>query len=371
MKTNWKLIKLLLAGAMPAALLTGCGSSGTAVENVGDAEELFGCSVINVYNAGEYIADNVVPDFEKMYNATVNYDVFESNEIMYTKLMGGSSYDVIVPSDYMIERMISEKMLQPIDQDAMTNLDQINPDVLEKREAYDPGGVYSVPYFWGSVGLVYNKTVVDPDLIKQEGWDILLDEQFKGRIYAYDSQRDMFMIAFKALGYSMNTDDPDEIQAAYEWLQNMNETTSPAYVTDEVIDGMANGDMDIAVMYSGDAAYVLSENPDMDYIEPDQGTNIWYDAMVIPANAECPGLAKAFINYITDYNTALANSTQVGYTSPNLQVMNELSSEDGDYYENSAYIPREGYDKDEVFHYNAELTRQLADLWTRVKMSVN
>ena len=179
------------------------------------------------------------------------------------------------------------------------------------------------------------------------------------------------MIAFKALGYSMNTDDPDEIQAAYEWLQNMNETTSPAYVTDEVIDGMANGDMDIAVMYSGDAAYVLSENPDMDYIEPDQGTNIWYDAMVIPANAECPGLANAFINYITDYNTALANSTQVGYTSPNLQVMNELSSEDGDYYENSAYIPREGYDKDEVFHYNAELTRQLADLWTRVKMSVN
>ena len=364
MKNLLKISSAILIGS--TTVLTGCfdGSSGS----VYDAEEEFGCSVINVYNAGEYIGDDVISNFEQMYNAKVNYDLFESNEIMYTKLLGGSSYDVLVPSDYMIELLLQENMLQKLDKDALTNLDQLNPDVVAMQATYDPTLEYSVPYFWGSVGLVYNKNNVDASEIEEKGWDILLDSKYSGRVFMYDSQRDAFMVAFKALGYSMNTEDEDEIQEAYEWLNKMAKAVNPAYVTDEVIDGMASGEKDIAVMYSGDAAYVLSENEDMAWIEPYQGTNTWSDSMVIPANSTCPGLANAFINYVTDFDVAYDNSEAVGYTSPNLEVMEVLSSEDGYYYENAAYTPRTGYDKDEVFRYNEVLKQKLSDLWNKVKI---
>ena len=364
MKNLLKISSAILIGS--TTLLTGCFGSNSG--SVYDAEEEFGCSVINVYNAGEYIGDDVISNFEQMYNAKVNYDLFESNEIMYTKLLGGSSYDVLVPSDYMIELLLQENMLQKLDKDALTNLDQLNPDVVAMQATYDPTLEYSVPYFWGSVGLVYNKNNVDASEIEEKGWDILLDSKYSGRVFMYDSQRDAFMVAFKALGYSMNTEDEDEIQEAYEWLKKMANSVNPSYVTDEVIDGMASGEKDIAVMYSGDAAYVLSENEDMAWIEPYQGTNTWSDSMVIPANSTCPGLANAFINYVTDFDVAYDNSEAVGYTSPNLEVMEVLSSEDGYYYENAAYTPRTGYDKDEVFRYNEVLKQKLSDLWNKVKI---
>ena len=364
MKNLLKISSAILIGS--TTLLTGCFGSSSG--SVYDAEEEFGCSVINVYNAGEYIGDDVISNFEQLYNAKVNYDLFESNEIMYTKLLGGSSYDVLVPSDYMIELLLQENMLQKLDKDALTNLDQLNPDVVAMQATYDPTLEYSVPYFWGSVGLVYNKNNVDASEIEEKGWDILLDSKYSGRVFMYDSQRDAFMVAFKALGYSMNTEDEDEIQEAYEWLKKMANSVNPSYVTDEVIDGMASGEKDIAVMYSGDAAYVLSENEDMAWIEPYQGTNTWSDSMVIPANSTCPGLANAFINYVTDFDVAYDNSEAVGYTSPNLEVMEVLSSEDGYYYENAAYTPRTGYDKDEVFRYNEVLKQKLSDLWNKVKI---
>ena len=207
-------------------------------------------------------------------------------------------------------------------------------------------------------------------MFKEKGWDILLDTDYKGRIFFYDSQRDAFMIAFKALGYSMNTDNTQEINEAYQWLRQMNNTMEPSYVTDEVIDGMINGEMDIAVMYSGDAAYVLYENMDMAWIEPDQGTNLWVDAMVIPKSSTCPGLANEFINYIIDNDVQTANSEYVGYTSVNTEVEEEVAGPDGDYFEISAYTPRTGYEKDEVFHYNEELKKQLSDLYNKVKISV-
>ena len=188
---------------------------------------------------------------------------------------------------------------------------------------------------------------------------------------AYDSQRDMFMIAFKALGYSMNTDNPEEIKEAYEWLLEMNEKVDPAYITDEVIDAMVNNEADIAIMYSGDAAYVISENYDMSYIEPDEGTNKWLDAMVIPANSACPALANQFINFMADNDVAMGDSEFVGYTSPNTEVRDYLSGEEGDYFENSAYLPRSGYEKDELFRFNSKLTKQLNELYTKVKMSVS
>ena len=364
----WKKIsKLSLVGSMCLGLV-GCSDSYSEVEQVADAKEQYGCNVLNVYNAGEYIGEDVISNFEIMYNARVNYDTFESNEIMYTKLLGGSSYDVIVPSDYMVERMISEDLLQPLNKSQITNESDLNPAVTEMRESFDPGGVYSVPYFWGTVGLVYNKQVVDEETIEKEGWEILKDTDYKGNIYFYDSQRDGFMVAFKALGYSMNTDDVDEINDAYQWLREMNNTMEPAYVTDEVIDGMVNYEKAIAVMYSGDAAYVLSENMDMAWYEPEQGTNKWVDAMVIPKNASCAGLANEFINYAISYDVQYANSEYVGYTPVRKDVEEYLSGADGDYFEISAYSPRSDGENDETFHYNQKLTQQLSDLWNKVKI---
>lgn len=370
-KSLLSMIKIVASAALAASMLAGCGSEAAVDPDVEiiDSQAVYGCSTINVYNAGEYIADETIPEFERRFTARVNYDVFDSNETLYTKLLGGSSYDVLVPSDYMIERLMSEDMLQPLDKSIVTNFSNIAPDVMDMVKQFDPEEQYAAPYFYGSVGLVYNNQVVDQETIESEGWDILHDERYKGRVYAYDSQRDMFMVALKALGYSMNTEDPTQIQEAYDWLMEMNDAVDPAYVTDEVIDGMANGDMDIAIMYSGDAAYVISENSDMSYLEPSQGTNIWVDAMVIPANSSCPALANEFINFMMEDDIAQMNSEYVGYTSPNTAVRDYLSGELGDYFENPAYLPRSGYDKDEVFHFNEKMTRQLADLYTRVKMS--
>ena len=363
----WKKFKnVMVAGTL--FLSVGCGS-GSNKEEVADAKETFGCDVINVFNAGEYIGENVVGDFEKMYNAKINYDTFDSNEMMYTKLLGGSSYDVLVPSDYMIEQLMQENLLQKLNQEQLTNLEFLNPDMVKMQEVFDPSREYSVPYFWGTVGIVYNQENVDPSVVEKEGWDIFKNTDYKGRTYFYDSQRDGFMVAFKALGYSMNTNNPDEIQAAYEWLREMNDTMDVSYVTDEVIDGMANGSKDIALMYSGDAAYVLAENEEMAWFEPNQGTNLWIDAMVIPANASCPGLANEFINYIISEEVQYENSDYIGYTSVDTAVMEELSGEGGTYYEISAYLPRVGYSKDEVFHYDPELKKQLSELWNKVKIN--
>ena len=363
-------MKRLLLSLLCACLLVGCETPSPAADQPSiDAKAVYGCNTINVYNAGEYISDETIPNFERRFQARVNYDVFDSNETLYTKLLGGSSYDVLIPSDYMIGRLLSEDMLQPLDRSIVTNLANVDPSVLAMVKKFDPQGLYAAPYFYGSVGLVYNRQVVDPEWIETEGWNILHDDRFKGRVYAYDSQRDMFMVALKALGYSMNTENMEEIRQAYEWLMEMNRRVDPAYVTDEVIDGMANGDMDIAVMYSGDAAYVLSENSDMDYFEPRQGTNLWTDAMVVAKNASCPALANAFINYMLEEETAQANTEYVGYTSPIQSVSEYEAGELGDYFENHAYLPREGYAQDEVFHFNAKMIRILADLYTRVKMS--
>ena len=361
------IIKAMMAGGL---VLCACGGGSTAEEKY-DAKELYGCNVINVYKAGEYIGDNVLTDFEKIYNARINYDTFDSNESMYTKLLGGSTYDVLVPSDYSIERLIQQDMLQKLDKDSLENLDLLDPIAVDMQKEYDPELAYAVPYFRGSVGLVYNKTTVDPAVIEAKGWDILLDETYRGRVFMYDSQRDAFMVAFKALGYSMNTDNPQEIEDAYNWLIAMDKAVSPSYVMDEVIDAMMNGEKDIALMYSGDAAYVCAENEDMAYLEPYQGTNIWEDAMVIPANSQCPGLAHAFINYITDYDAAYANSETVGYTAVNKQVFDEMSTDEELYGGVDGYIPRTGYDKDEIFHFNEVLRQELSDRWNKVKAGSN
>lgn len=329
------------------------------------AVEKYGSNVLKLYLPGEYLGENVISDFEKQYGVRVIVENFDSNEMMYTKLMAGDRYDVIIPSDYMIERLMNEDFLQPLDKSMIPNMENMSDAVLGM--SYDSDNTYSIPYFWGSVGLVYNHENVDPAVIESEGWEVLRNTDYAGHIYIYDSERDSFMMAFKALGYSMNTEDPNEINDAYEWLLQMNNTMSPVYVTDEVIDGMMNGYKDIAVVYSGDAAVVLDENEDMSFYMPSQGTNIWCDAMVIPQNAENPKLAHEFINYMLTYEAAFDNTETVGYTSPNAEVFEEMTSSEDLYADNAAYLPRSGYDKDEMFHDNQVLMRELSKLWIKVK----
>lgn len=366
---NKKKIFLAFLGALSITLLSACGLEKDPEKLVFDAKEVFGNDVLNVYNWGEYIGEDVVSEFEEMYNCKVNYDYFDSNEILYTRLMGGNSYDVLFPSDYMIGRLIDNGTLQKLDFSKIPNIAEVNPQVMEMRKTYDPNGEYSVPYFWGSVGIVYNKKKIDPEKVKKEGWEILRDPEYKDRVFAYDSQRDMFMVALKALGYSMNTEDDKETKEAYEWLIDMNKKVHPAFVTDEVIDAMANGEMDMAIMYSGDAAYVLGENPSMAWCEPWQGTNIWSDGMVVPKNANNPGLAMEFINFMCSYEASLENSDYVGYTASNKKAMDYVGGEEGSYYRIPPYFPRSNYDKDEVFSFNEKINRKQADLWNKVKMS--
>ena len=351
-------LALAVVGGTVGARLSQQHKSAAAVEK-------YGSNVLKLYLPGEYLGENVISDFEKQYGVRVIVENFDSNEMMYTKLMAGDRYDVIIPSDYMIERLMNEDFLQPLDKSMIPNMENMSDAVLGM--SYDPDNTYSIPYFWGSVGLVYNHENVDPAVIESEGWEVLRNTDYAGHIYIYDSERDSFMMAFKALGYSMNTEDPNEINDAYEWLLQMNNTMSPVYVTDEVIDGMMNGYKDIAVVYSGDAAVVLDENEDMSFYMPSQGTNIWCDAMVIPQNAENPKLAHEFINYMLTYEAAFDNTETVGYTSPNAEVFEEMTSSEDLYADNAAYLPRSGYDKDEMFHDNQTLMRELSKLWIKVK----
>ena len=356
----------IIAGVLVLAVLGGTvGASVSQQRKSAEAIEKYGSNVLKLYLPGEYLGENVISDFEKQFGVRVIVENFDSNEMMYTKLMAGDRYDVVIPSDYMIERLMKEDFLQPLDKSLIPNME--NMDDAVRGMSYDPQNDWSIPYFWGSVGLVYNHENVDPATVEREGWEILRNTDYAGHVYIYDSERDSFMMAFKALGYSMNTEDPNEINDAYEWLLQMNNTMSPVYVTDEVIDGMMNGYKDIAVVYSGDAAVVLDENEDMSFYMPSQGTNIWCDAMVIPQNAENPKLAHEFINYMLTYEAAFDNTETVGYTSPNAEVFEEMTSSEDLYADNAAYLPRSGYDKDEMFHDNQTLMRELSRLWIKVK----
>lgn len=325
---------------------------------------------LHVYNWGEYTGENIISGFEELTGAKVIMDNFDSNEQMYIKVANGDAYDVLVPSDYMIQRMMQEKMLQKLEPETRKECLSELTDVI-KGLPYDPKNEYSIPYFWGTVGIVYDKTKVSKEDLENEGWNIFLDQKYKGDIYLYDSERDSFMMALKALGYSMNTTSEEELNEAYNWLVNCVQTMDPEIVTDEIIDNMAQARKALGLIYSGDAAYVMTENDKMGFYMPKSGTNLWSDAMVIPKNAKNPKLANEFVRYITSYDAAMDNSSYVGYTSPNKEVMEELGGKGGDYDGINAYTPRAGYDKDEVFQYDEATRKIIADLWSRVKVAAS
>lgn len=353
-----------VAGACVLALIIGL----FAMQG-GGQDRPFEGQTLYIYNWGEYTGENIISDFEEETGASVVMDNFDSNEQMYIKVANQEVYDILVPSDYMIQRLIEEDLLQKLDKSKLDCMDKLADAV--KGLPYDPDNDYSVPYFWGTVGIVYDKTKVDVEDLEREGYNIFLDEKYKGDVYLYDSERDSFMMALKALGYSMNTENEQEIQEAYEWLVQCVQTMDTEIVTDEIIDNMAQGRKALGLIYSGDATYVMAENEDMGYFMPEDGTNLWSDAMVIPKNAQNVELAHAFINYACDYDGAYDNSSYVGYTAANEEVMNDLAGEGGDYEGINAYIPRTDNPDDEVFVYNESTKKIISDLWSRVKIAAS
>ncbi|MBS5116032.1 MAG: extracellular solute-binding protein [Erysipelotrichaceae bacterium] len=318
---------------------------------------------LRVFNWGEYIDKSVIKSFEKEFNCKVIYETFDSNESMYTKLVGGNMYDIMVPSDYMIEKMIVEELLQPIDWSYITNANSLDQSIM--YQDFDKENNYWVPYFYGNVGIVYDTTKVDEEDLS-EGWEILRNTKYKGNIYMYDSVRDSFMPALKALGYSMNSENDQEIEEAYQWLIEQKATMNPVYGGDSIIDSMKNSEKAMAVMYSGDAAAIMAENENMEFFLPDEGTNVWFDGFVISKDCTQVELAHQFINYMVADENALLNTLEVGYLTSNVKAASEASKEE--YEGNSAYSIRTNLDGlDEVFKYQDNTIKEkYAKLWTKI-----
>jgi len=333
------------------------------------AEGPYAGQTLHIYLPGEYTGEFVYEDFEDLTGCRVIEDQFESNEQMYIKVANGDAYDIIIPSDYMIERLRQEDLIQPLDKEKITCLPMLCDQV--KNMDFDPDNDYSIPYLWGTVGIVYDKTKVDMEDLEKEGYGIFLDPKYKGNIYLYDSERDMFMVALKHLGYSMNTGDEKELTEAYDFLCEIVNTMEPEIVTDEIIDNMAQGRKALGIIYSGDANYIQTENSDMGFFMPNEGTNVWCDSMVIPKNAENIELAHAYMNFINDYEGAMDTSSTVGYSSPNSDVLKDLAGPGGDYYGIASYIPDTSNKNNEVFHYDENARKIMAELWSKVKIEAS
>ena len=284
---------------------------------------LIGCQkdedIVYVYNWGDYIDENIVDMFEAETGIKVIYEMFETNESMYTKLKnGGNHYDVAIPSDYMITKMIKEDMIQKIDLSKIENYSNIGE--AYKQQAFDPNDEYSIPYFFGTNGILYNKTMVTKSV---DSWSILWDEAYENQILMNNSQRDSIMVALKLLGYSMNTTDPAELEEAKNLLLEQRDLVL-AYVVDNGKDMMINEEAAFLVTWNGDAIWLIDENPNLDYVIPQEGSNIWIDSMVIPTNAKNVDNAHKFIDFMLREDIAYLNTDYVGYSTPNMKAFEML-----------------------------------------------
>lgn len=267
-----------------------------------------------IYNWGEYIDPEIISMFEDETGIKVIYEEFETNEIMYPKISSGAiAYDAVCPSDYMIQRMIENDLLAELDYDNIPNIKNIGTAYLEQSRQFDPENKYSVPYLWGTVGILYNKNMVDEPI---ESWSVLWDKKYQDNILMQDSVRDAFAVALKYLGYSLNSTDLDELTEAKNLLIKQKSLVQ-AYVVDQVRDKMIGGEAALGVIYSGEALYTKSENPDLEYVIPEEGTNLWIDSWVIPKNAKNKENAEAFINFICRPDIAKLNFDYITYSIPN------------------------------------------------------
>lgn len=348
-----KILSILSVFSLVLMLFSGCGSS---------------TDTLNVYIWGEFISDgsdgseNVKKLFEKEYGVKVNISNFASNEEMYAKIKSGSaSYDLIVPSDYMIARMIDEDMLEKINFNNVPNFSKIMPSL--KNPNYDPNNEYSVPYLWGMVGLIYNRSNVSSDV---DSWDALWSESYKNQILMFNNPRDAFGIALKYLGYSQNTTDKLEIDKAAELLKKQNPLIQ-SYVMDEIYDKMGNNEAFIAPYYSGDAYVMIRDNPDLKFIVPKEGTNLFVDAMVIPKGAN-KELAEKFINFLTSPDIGKLNAEYTNASTPIVDVYDQLDDgikNDSNLYPSPEFISQ---NTESFIYLPKEINTYIDDLWLEIKV---
>ncbi|NLY67661.1 MAG: spermidine/putrescine ABC transporter substrate-binding protein [Tissierellia bacterium] len=323
-----------------------------------------GCNdkpTLNIYNYGDYIAPEVIKDFEEEFNVKVNYNTFATNEDMYVSIKkGGTSYDLVFPSDYMVERMIEEGLLAEINKENIPNMQYIGEEFLGLE--FDPENKYSVPYMWGTLGIIYNKTMVD-DVV--DSWDILWNEKYAGQILMLDSQRDSIGVALKKLGYSMNTRDLNELEEAKNELIKQKPLVY-AYVGDDVRQLMVAEEAALAVVWSGDAIPMVTwENENLEYVYPKEGTNIWFDCMVIPKNAKNKELAEEFINYLNRPEVALKNIEYLEYATVNVAAQELLPEEIRNHP--VAYPSKEILENTEIFRDVKDMLNVYDELWLEVK----
>ena len=317
--------------------------------------------VVRVYNWGDYIAPGVIDQFEEEENIRVIYEMFEMNEDMYTKVKNSNNaYDVLIPSDYMIERMIDEDLLAPIDFANITNYSAI--DDAYKNLSFDPENKFSVPYTWGTVGILYNKTMVSEPI---DSWGALWDPKYEKNIIMMNSQRDAIGVALKYLGYSLNTLEESALSAAKQKLIDQCPLVL-TWVVDEVKDKMIGGEAALALVYAGDAVYCKSYNEDLEYVIPKEGSNIFFDSMCIPANCQNKAAAEKFINFMCRPDIAAKNAEYIGYSSPST-LARELMGEAGQ--NPTAYPDVTKYDL-EIFSSLGDKTKIYDELWTEIKASM-
>ena len=319
-----------------------------------------------VYNWGEYIDPEVLTIFEEETGINVAYEEFETNEILYPKVSSGAiAYDVVCPSDYMIQRMIENDLLTEINFDNIPNIKNIGKQYMEQSRQFDPENKYSVPYCWGTVGILYNKTMVDEPV---DSWSILWNPKYKDNILMQDSVRDAFGATLKYLGYSLNSTDLDELTEAKNLLIEQKPLVQ-AYVIDQVRDKMIGNEAALGVIYSGEAIYTQKENPNLEYVIPKEGSNIWIDSWVIPKNAEHKENAEKFINFLCRPDIALMNFEYITYSTPN-EAARELIEDESIRNSEIAFPDLSKYDNLETFQYlGTEADQVYGDLWNKVKSS--
>ena len=352
-----KTVALLLTLSLAVLPLTACGSASSSGSN----------GEVVVYNWGEYIDPDTISMFEEETGIKVIYDEFETNEIMFPKIEAGASkYDVVCPSDYMIKKMIENDLLAEINYDNVPNAKaNIGQQYWDMSKEFDPENKYSVPYCWGTVGILYNKTMVDGPV---DSWSILWDEKYADNILMQDSVRDAFMVALKLNGYSMNSVNPEELNAAKESLIAQKPLVQ-AYVIDQVRDKMIGNEAAIGVIYSGEAIFTQRENPDLEYVIPKEGTNVWIDSWVITKNAPNKENAEKFIDFMCRPDIALKNFEYITYSTPNDAARELIEDED---IRNSkiAFPTLSDYSNLETFTYLDEDAYALYnELWKEVKSS--
>ncbi len=326
---------------------------------------------INVYNWGEYISTgaekgtlDVNSEFEKLTGIKVNYTNYATNEELYAKLKGGgATYDVIIPSDYMISKMIKENLIQPLDMNNIPNFEYIMENF--RNQAYDPENAYSVPYTWGTVGIIYNKSIIDINP-EDVDWDLLWNEDYTDQILMFDNPRDAFAIGELMMGYSLNTESSEELENVARKLTQQKKIVQ-AYVMDEIFDKMGAGDALIAPYYAGDALTILEENEDLDFVVPKSGTNLFIDAMCIPTSARQKEAAEMYINFMCEPDIAFANIDYICYSTPHQKAYDML---DEDIRESHISYPDSDFiaNKTSVFvNLSDDANLKMQNLWTEMK----